>query len=139
MSEVKKPEVLTVFDSYPPVMRSKLLFLRGLIMETAQEIDDIGSIEETIKWGEPSYLSESGSTIRLAWKKSNPSQYALYFHCKTKLVDTFGELYGDVLKFEGNRAIIFSENDKVPVGEVKHCISMALTYHRVKHLPLLGA
>jgi hypothetical protein len=37
------------------------------------------------------------------WKKANPEQYAMYFHCKTKLVDTFKELYRDVFKFEGNR------------------------------------
>ena len=58
------------------------------------------------EWGEPSYLVKGGSTIRMDWKKANPEQYAMYFHCKTKLVDTFKELYQDVFKFEGNRAII---------------------------------
>ena len=37
------------------------------------------------------------------------------------------------------RAIVFGETDEFPVDELKHCISLALTYHRVKHLPLLGA
>ena len=57
----------------------------------------------------------------------------------TSLVDTFRELYGDVFMFEGNRAIVFGEADEIPVAELKHCISLALTYHRVKRLPLLGA
>ena len=139
MSEIEKPEVLAVFNSYPSVMRQKLLFLRGLIFAVAQDIENITPIEETIKWGEPSYLSKNGSTIRMAWKASKPNQYALYFHCKTKLVDTFKELYNDALTFEGNRAIVFNEIDEIPVDEVKHCISMALNYHRIKHLPLLGA
>ena len=63
----------------------------------------------------------------------------MYFNCNTSLVDTFRELYGDVFMFEGNRAIVFGEADEIPVAELKHCISLALTYHRVKRLPLLGA
>ena len=54
MSEIETPEVLAVFDSYPLVMRQKLLFLRGLIFEVAQEDENSSPIEETIKWGEPS-------------------------------------------------------------------------------------
>ena len=33
---------------------------------------------------------------------------------------------------------MFGETDELPVNELKHCISLALTYHRVKRLPLLG-
>jgi len=89
-------------------MRNKLLFLRQLILDTAAELDAVGAVEETLKWGEPSYITKSGSTIRIDWKRSNPKQYAMYFHCKTKLVDTFKELYRDQFKFEGNRAIVFA-------------------------------
>lgn len=62
----------------------------------------------------------------------------MYFHCKTKLVDTFKELYQDVFKFEGNRAIIFNEADEIPIKELKHCIALSLTHHNRKHLPMLG-
>lgn len=96
-------------------------------------------IEETLKWGEPSYLTKNGSTIRIGWKKKNPEQYAMYFHCKTKLVDTFKELYRNNFKFEGNRAIIFGINEKIATEELKHCILMSLNYHNIKHLPMLGA
>ena len=37
-----------------------------------------------------------------------------------------------------NRAIVFDETDELPVDELKYCILLALRYHRVKHLPLLG-
>jgi len=119
-------------------MRNKLLFLRKLIFETASEIDGADDIEETLKWGEPSYVTKAGSTIRMDWKESKPEQYAMYFHCKTKLVDTFRELYQDKFKFEGNRAIIFNKNDEIPVEALKHCISLSLTYHRRKKLWMLG-
>ena len=73
------------------------------------------------------------------WKDSKPDEYAMYFHCQTKLVDTFKELYGDKFEFEGNRAIVFGRDEKIAENELKHCLSIALNYHKVKHLPLLGA
>lgn len=138
MDKFNNPEVEEVFKSYPDNIRIKMLFLRQLVLETAKELDSVKIVEETIKWGEPSYLTKSGSTIRMDWKKSKPEKYAMYFHCKTKLVDTFKELYKDKFEFDGNRAIIFNTNDRVPVNELKHCISLSLTYHDIKHLPMLG-
>ena len=110
-----------------------------LILEVAAAHADIDGLEETLKWGEPSYLTNGGSTIRIGWKKSRPDNYAMYFNCNTKLVDTFKELYSDLFEFEGNRAIVFHRNDAVPARAVKHCIELALRYHKIKHLPLLGA
>jgi len=130
-------EVASIYESYPYVMRIKLLYLRQLIIETASETGLGNDLEETLKWGEPSYLTPSGSTIRIAWKESKPKQYAMYFHCKTKLLGTFKEIYGNTFKFEGNRAIIFDETDSVAITELKHCIELALTYHNIKHLPLV--
>jgi len=137
--------VSKVFDSYPDSVREKLLFLRQLILETALE-NGIDDLEETLKWGEPSYLTKKGSTVRIAWRKSYPNEYGIFFNCKTKLVDTFKEIYRDQFKFEGNRALLFSIdnidnpnfNKNIPVEELKHCIALSLTYRSIKHLPMLG-
>ena len=139
MHTIDNPDVAAVFGRYPEEVRKKLMNLRRLILDTALETEGVGGLEETLRWGEPSYItkvSKSGSTVRIGWKESNPRQYGLYFHCSTKLVDTFREIHGDRFTFEGNRAIIFDEGDDVP--EEEHCIALSLTYHRVKHLPLLG-
>lgn len=138
MNEIKNPKVAEVFDHYPEHIRIKLMLLRQLIFSTASEMDGISKVEETLKWGEPSYIATSGSTIRMGWKQAKPNQYAMYFHCKTKLVDTFRELYSEELRFEGNRAIVFNEYDEIPVGVLKHCISLSLTYQHRKKLPMLG-
>jgi len=130
--------MLKLFDSYPDNVKEKLLFLRQLILNTAKDNYDLGKIDETIKWGQASYISPTGSTIRIDRIKKSPSQYAIYFNCKTKLVDTFKELYPDEFVFSGNRAIIFELDDQLPVKELKHCIALALNYHKVKGLPLLG-
>jgi hypothetical protein len=132
------PQVETVFGQYPVKARKKLLILRKLIIEVAKETEGIEQLEQTLKWGEPSYLTKHGSTIRVDWKANQPNQYAMYFKCTSKLVPTFKEVFGNTFNYEGNRAIAFSLEDDIPVLELKKCIAAALTYHKVKHLPLLG-
>lgn len=134
----RNPQVETKFATYPTAAASKLNYLRNLIVETATEINTIPELEETLKWGEPSYLVKKGSTIRIDWKSKTPNQYAMYFKCTSKLVPTFREIFGDLFKYEKNRAILFRLNDDVPENELKTCIRLALTYHLVKDKPLLG-
>ena len=134
----KNPKIDEKFDSYPTEIKPKLDFLRNLIMETAAELEEVQEIEETLKWREPSYLVKKGSTIRIDWKAKAPNQYAMYFKCTSKLVVTFRELYGELFKYENNRAILFNIEDEIPKKELKECISMALQYHSLKHLPKLG-
>ena len=133
------PEVSAVFDHYPKALRLKLLALRKLILTTAAQMHDVGEVEETLKWGEPSYLVKGGSTIRINARTDQKNEYAMYFHCKTRLVDTFRVLYADTFQYEGNRAIIFNVDDAIPIEALQHCISLSLTYHQRKNLPLLGA
>lgn len=138
MGVIEKTKIADVFERYPNHIQQKLLFLRQLILDTALEIEGIDRLEETLKWGEPSYVTKRGSTIRIAWKESSPRQYAMYFNCKTKLVATFKEVFSDIFNFEGNRAIVFDDNEEIPIDELKQCISLSLTYHSRKHLPMLG-
>lgn len=131
------PEVAAVFDSYPQNVKTRLLFLRQLIFDTAASIEGIREIEETLKWGEPSYLtpkSKSGSTIRIAWKESQKEQYSMFFKCTANLVPAFKDKFPQKFKYGGNRSIDFKINDKVPIKELKQCIALALTYHRNKKL-----
>ena len=139
MELTSNPKVKDIFDNYPKSVKKQLLHLRELVLSVASEIDGLEKIEETLKWGEPSYLTKYGSTVRMDWKEKNPEQFAVYFKCTSSLVPTFKTIYKDKFKFEGNRAIVFKLNDKIPETELKHCILMALTYHKVKNLPLLGA
>lgn len=124
--------VARAFDGYSKEMRRPLLSLRRLILDTAAATPGVGALEETLKWGEPAYLtseSKSGSTVRINPKPGSDSQYALYFNCKTSLVDTFRTLFPDTFMFEGNRGIVFDVGEPLPKKELQTCISMALTYH----------
>ena len=126
------------FLTYPKAIKPKLEYLRKMIIEVARENKFIKEIEETLKWGEFSYLTKKGSTIRIDWKIKTPNHYAIYFKCTSKLVPTFKEVYGDIFEYENNRAILFDLKDQVPKKELKDCIELALTYHSIKHLHLLG-
>ncbi|BAJ02687.1 DUF1801 domain-containing protein [Shewanella violacea] len=126
------------FDAYPADVAQILMGLRRTILELAAEIED-GKVEEALKWGEPSYIVKHGSTIRFDWKAASPKQYRIYFNCKTCLIETFKALYGNTFTYEGNRAMVFSTSDIIPMTQLKHCLSLALKYHSIKHLPLLGA
>ena len=132
---IENSEVAAVFATYPKYLKTKLMFLRQLIFDVATRTDGVGEIEETLKWGQPSYLttaSKSGSLIRIDRIKSGDGAYAMYFHCQTTLLDTFKEMYRGVFEFGGNRSIIFGKNDRLPVKELSQCIAMALTYHLSK-------
>ena len=135
--KIKNSDVAAIFNSYPPKIRKKLMFLRQLILDTAASISGVGQIEETLKWGEPSYLTpktKSGSTIRIDWKESQQDQYAMFFKCTANLIPAFKEKFPNEFKYGGNRSIIFKVDDQIPVEELKSCISLALTYHRNKKL-----
>ncbi len=125
------PDVQAVFDSYDEATRDNLLMLRQWIYEVASETEGVGELEETLKWGQPSYLtkSKSGSTIRLD-QVDTRGRFAMYVICRTNLIDTFRHRFSDRFNYEGNRAILFEHHTDIPEDELKHCIALALTYHR---------
>ena len=125
-------EVARVFASYVPSQRARLLQLRDLIFQTAAQTPGVGQLNEALRWQQPSYLTNetgSGSTIRIDAVKGSAQSYAMYLNCNTTLIDDFKQLYPKTFKFEGNRAIIFDGAGPVPEAELRHCISLALTYH----------
>jgi Domain of unknown function (DU1801) len=123
--------VASAFDGHRGPVKSKLRALRKLILDTARKTEGVGPLEETLKWGQVSYLtsaSKSGSTIRIDCDKSADDQVAVYFHCQTNLVETFRELYPK-LRFSGNRAILLDARASLPEEALRHCVALALTYH----------
>lgn len=131
-------DVKEKFDSYPGHIRNRLIEIRAIIFEVAED-EEIGEVAESLKWSQPSYTSKSGSPVRMDWKPKNPDSISIYFNCKTSLIETFREIYGNSFKFIGNREIVLPLSENMPIAELRDFISMSLRYHSVKHLPLLGA
>ena len=139
---VADPAVDAVFNAYPRPIKARLLALRRLIFDTARMTNGVGALQETLKWGQPSYLTaetKSGSTIRIDQVKSAADQYAVYFHCQTDLVATFRELYPTELSYGGSRSILLNAEDDIPEAALRHCVALALTYHLNKRKAARGS
>ena len=123
-------DVEAVYAGFPAEVRQKLLDLRELAFETERDTPGAGPITEALKWGQPSFVTTGrhGSTFRLGAIADGPASHALYFLCQTTLVGTFRELYGGVLEFEDNRAILFMKNRDYPREAIAHCMALAMTY-----------
>ncbi|MFT6433987.1 MAG: hypothetical protein ACJAVI_002033 [Candidatus Azotimanducaceae bacterium] len=104
MTEKTDTRVSAVFESFDGADRAKLEQLRGLVMVSAKTINPAITLEESLKWGEPSYVLRGGSPTRLGWSKKALTGCAIFFHCQTSLVETFKALYGDRLVYDGKRA-----------------------------------
>ncbi len=125
-------------SQYPEEIKKKIQFLYELIIEVAEEMLEIHELQVVLKWGQVSFISKIGSTLRIDSMPKSQNEYAVFFHCQSKLVDTFKILYHNEFQFKGNRAIVFNLENDVPIANLKECIKAALRYHRVKNLETLG-
>lgn len=126
-------EVAAALAAYRKPVRRRLLEVRALIFATAAETAGVGPLTETLRWGEPAYLTEatgSGSTIRLGQAKSLEGVGAVLFNCNTTLVETFRAQFPDAFSYQGNRAILLDPSIPLPAAPLATCLAMALTYHR---------
>ncbi len=116
-------DVAAVFAPFPERVRARLLEVRELIFETAADIKGVVPLTETLKWGEPAYLTEatgSGTTIRLGWSRSSERECAVLFHCRTTLVDDFRSQFPGVFVYEKNRAILLDARDPLPEAPLSY-------------------
>lgn len=124
-------DVAAAFDAFPVSIGRRLRAIRGLIFKTAAQLDGVGPLTETMKWGEPAYLTEasnSGTTIRLGWMRPSETHCAVLFNCKTTLVESFRERFPDEFAYQKNRAILLDMSRPVPDAPLSICLGMALTY-----------
>ena len=125
-------DVQAAFDAFPPEVRHRLADIRAMIFGVAAEDRRIGPVSEALNWGEPAYLTEatgSGSTIRLGWPRRAPDHAAIYFICRTTLVDDFRERFGGTFQYEGTRAVLLPVGEEIARPQIETMLSMALTYH----------
>ncbi|WP_434776991.1 hypothetical protein [Neisseria sp. Ec49-e6-T10] len=128
MNAIKDKLVQAKFTAYPEQYRQPLLIIRALIFDIAGSTDGVGSITETLKWSQPSYLTEesgSGTTIRL--DQFGINQITIFVHCQTTLIGSFKTLFPE-LHYSKNRAIVLDLNKPLPIDILSLFIEMALTY-----------
>ncbi|MET1415620.1 DUF1801 domain-containing protein [Roseibium sp. HPY-6] len=124
--------LLETIGQHPEPIRDKLLHLRRLILDVAEQNEAIGEVEETLKWGQPSFLTvkpKTGTTVRIDRDTSGEGDVVLFVHCQTSLVSHWRALFPHVC-FGGNRSVHFRSEDPLPEDEIRQMITMAFTYHR---------
>lgn len=131
LQTLKNDLIKDTYDKFPNVIGKKLLAIRALIYAIGEDNSKIGVIEESLKWGQPSYAAEnkSGTPIRLGVEKKSPGTFGLYVNCSTSLIETVKHIYSSELEYDGNRGILFNQDDDLPHDILRHVIELALTYH----------
>ena len=131
MPKFEDPQVADAFSAFPDKARARLLHIRNLIFEIANA-EQVGDLEETLKWGQPSYLTpktKAGSTIRLGLNKTDDP--AVFTHCQTTIVSSFRNIFPDTFTYDDNRAV-YVGYDLETDAALSILIKSALTYHRDK-------
>ncbi|MEM6657641.1 MAG: DUF1801 domain-containing protein [Pseudomonadota bacterium] len=127
MTDIDNAAVAAAVTALPPDTRAGVLALRALILGTASGLPDAQPLQEALRWGQPSYLAPKGSTIRVGGHKS--ARFALFVHCRTRLLTDFALTFPDADRTDGNRAVLF--DDISQIDQMRHgwLIARALTYH----------
>lgn len=137
------PEVVaSSFLAFPEPQRGQLLLVRRLIFAVAATTPGVGALTETLRWGEPAYVTEasrSGSTIRLGVPRSEPDRVAILFNCRTTLVESFRAICPDLVSFLGSRAILIPASDPLPEAALAICLARALTYHQRRRRSVMSS
>ena len=134
----QSPAAKRKWNTFPPAIRAQLQQLREVVIAAADETPGLTQLEESLKWGEPSYKAKNGSPVRIGWSPKRPDQYGLYFVCTTSLVETFKQMFGNRFRYDNNRGLLFGLEEQLPEQELKACLSLAFRYHELKHQPFLG-
>ncbi len=127
------PSVSSVVSAYPPAAQQRFEDLRDLIFAEAERLE-VGPLTETLKWGQPAYLTASGAgtTVRLHWSEKLPDTLQVLVHCQSSLVKGWRQAFGDALEFDGNRAVHVSLARDYPAEIISQCFAAALTYHQTR-------
>ena len=131
LSAIKK-----AYDAYNKDDRKVLLAVRDMIYATASTDERIGTLTETLKWGEPAYLTEAtgaGSTLRLGYSKLVQGP-AMFVSCSTPLLRHLKSLDTEgTLDYFGLRDIAIPQSGEVWTPQQKKmlqtCILETFTYH----------
>jgi len=128
---VAHPDIATAFNVVAdPLARDGMVRLRALILATAADLPQIGRLEETLRWGQPAYLTpdtKAATTLRLGVPKA--ARFALFVHCRTSLISDFTAAFPARDRIEGTRAVLFDDPTQIDPKRHGWLICQALTYH----------
>ena len=122
------PSVRDAYAAFPQRARETLMALRTMIYEIGETLP-VGRIEESTKWGQPSYATPDtnlATPIRLGLSKAGDP--AIFTHCQTTVMNDFRALAPTNIAFDGNRAVHLPLDTSPDLNELAPLIRAALTY-----------
>lgn len=125
-------DLQNVLNAWPKDAQTHFHELREIVHDTATANPLVGPLHETLKWGEPSFLtdkSRSGTTLRICWKAKTPDEIGLFVICRTDMLEQVRALFPDAFRYEGTRAAYLPLSQPIPVDAVSYLVSRAQTYH----------
>lgn len=125
--------VAAAFEAFPATAYDTALSLRALIFEVAAQTPEAGPIEETLRWGQPSYVTsktKAGSTLRIGATKAGEA--AIFAHCGTQIISSYAATFPDMDSIEGNRGVVFACKEDIAPERLQVLIRHGLTYHLQK-------
>lgn len=123
------PDIGQIVSGYQPPVRQGVLRLRELIFQVAEGIPQAQPLKETLRWGQPAYLTPArvGSTLRLGPHKD--ATFALFAHCQTTIIASYAQAFAGWDRIDGNRAVLFDSLGQIEPERLSHLIRHALAYH----------
>ena len=112
----------------PNDARETLLSIRALIYDIGAALP-VGRIEESLKWGQPSYATpdtKAATPIRLGVAKSGVP--AIFTHCQSTVMSDFQAICSPDFIFDGNRALHLPPDNLPDLNALTPLIRAALTY-----------
>ena len=132
MRQTLPNDLQNVICEWPKDAQTHFHGLREIVHDTAASNPKVGPLTETLKWGEPSFLtdkSRSGTTLRICWKAKTPAEIGLFVICRTDMLEQVRALFPDAFRFEGTRAAYLPLSQPIPVDAVSFLTSRTQTYH----------
>ncbi len=127
------PNVAATIAAWPEAAQKTFLAIRTILFHAAADQSVVGPLTETLKWGEPAYLtaaSKSGTTVRLAWKPATPAHLSVLLNCRTTLIEKLRTIYPTTFHYQGTRAALVALDAPLPEVALDHLARLAQTYHR---------
>ncbi len=126
MTDFQSHKIRDVFMRVPDPARSGMLYLRDKLYEIAKTIPATKGLDESLKWGQPSYVPKSGIGTPLRLGQTDEG-FGLFVHCQTTVISEFASLTSNV-NIDGNRGVLFTSMDEVKGSNLEPMICHAMTY-----------
>ncbi|SDW21911.1 hypothetical protein [Litoreibacter albidus] len=122
--------IFQVFASMPADVATTLRAARLDILRAAAASNEVGQLDETMKWGEPAYLTcapKTGTTLRLGLIGG---QAAVMVPCSTAIIDDARAIFGPLPELSGKRGLVLGGQRQV----FNYVVDAALHYHLRKRV-----